>query len=130
MILFACLAPDNECVPSEDEPLRDDAIHASIFRRQTKATLKLADGGVLEFRFGPISDSGVNLRRLNPQGGRVLWERHCVSLGVMHSEYVHDVFVHIEGRTAKVISRGSSGTFVERLDLDSGRRLARSVRRF
>ena len=58
-----------------------------------------------------------------------MWEQHCAPLGVDHSKYKHEVVVHIEGRTAKVISRGSYGAFVERLDLDSGRRLARSVRK-
>ena len=121
---------DTEQIPGDTEVLSDQAIrvkHPDEF--QTKATLDLPDGGVLEFRYGPISDSGVHLRRYDRQGGCVLWERGCAPLGVLHSEYEHQVFVQIEGQTAKVISRGSYGTFVERLDLASGRSLARSVRK-
>src|SRR5262249_57069 len=96
---------------------------------QTKATLKLLDGGLLEFCYCPISDSGAEVRKIDPDGKTVLWQQHCPPLDVCHSEYRHEVFIHIEGRTARVISRGSSGRFVERLDLDSGRRPARSVRK-
>ena len=121
---------DNEVVPAEAEELRDQAIRVEVpDTREIKATLKLSDGGFLEFRYGPINDSGVELRRIAPDGKVVVWTQYCPSLGVAHSEYLHEVFVHIEGRTARVISRGSYGTFVERLDLDSGRRLARSVRK-
>jgi hypothetical protein len=122
--------PDNEPIPGEAEVLQDQAIRVADpdgFR--TKATLDLPDGGRLEFRYGPINDSGVQLRRLGRRGGDVLWEQECAPLGVGHSEYQHDVFVQVEGRTLKVISRGSQGTLFERLDLDSGRRLARSVRK-
>jgi hypothetical protein len=120
---------DNERVPKNGEELQDMAERVrdpDAF--QTKATLKIADGGHLVFRYGPISDSGVQLRRLDPEG-RTIWEQNCAPLGVGHSEYYHDVFAHIEGNTIKVISRGSYGTFVERLDLDSGKRIARSVRK-
>lgn len=120
---------DNERVPGETEELKDDAIRVKDPDNfGTKGSLNLPDGGLLEFRYGPINDSGVELRRLD-RGGNVLWEQGCVPLGVRHSKYRHDVFVQIEGLTVKVVSRGSYGTFVERLDLDSGNRLARSERR-
>jgi hypothetical protein len=61
----------------------------------TKATLKLSDGGVLEFRYSRISDSGVQLRRLDRQG-RIVWAQNCEGLGVMHSEYFQEVFVYLE----------------------------------
>jgi hypothetical protein len=92
----------------------------------TKATLKLADGGVLEFRYSPIGDTGVQLRRLNRQGS-ILWGQYCDGLGVMHSEYFQDVFVFVEGDTLRVVSWGSRGEFVERLALNSGKRLSRSI---
>jgi hypothetical protein len=124
------LMPEGERVPDDSEVLSDQAIRleeSDVF--QTAAVLTLADGGLLEFRYGPISDSGVHLRRLDRQDGGVVWEQRCPGLGVGHSEYEHRVVVQIEGRTARVISRGSYGAFVERLDLDSGKRLARSVRK-
>jgi hypothetical protein len=91
----------------------------------TKATLKLSDGGVLEFRYSRISDNGVQLRRLNRQGS-IVWAKNCEGLGVMHSEYFQEVFVYLEGDTLRVVSWGSSGKFVERLALNSGKRLSRS----
>lgn len=91
-----------------------------------KATLKLSDGGVLEFRYSLISDSGVQLRRLNRQGS-IVWTQNCTGLGVMHSEYYQDVFVYAEGDTLRVVSWGSRGKFVERLALNSGKSLSRSI---
>jgi hypothetical protein len=121
---------DNEVVPGEADELRDQAVRVEVpDTREIIATLRLGDGGLLEFRYGPINDSGVKLRRIAPDGKVVVWTQYCPPLGVAHSEYLHEVFVHIEGRTARVISRGSYGTFAERLELDSGTRVARSVRK-
>lgn len=92
----------------------------------TKATLKLSDGGVLEFRYSRISDNGVQLRRLNRQGS-IVWAKNCEGLGVMHSEYFQEVFVYVEGETLRVVSWGSSGKFVDQLALNSGKRLSRSI---
>jgi hypothetical protein len=123
-------ATDGEQIPGDTEVLSDRAIRVNDPNDvHTKATLDLPDGGLLEFRYCTIADSGVHLRRYDRQGGCVLWERECARLGVLHSEYEHQVVIQIEGQTAKVTSRGSSGTFVERLDLASGRSLARSVRK-
>jgi hypothetical protein len=119
--------PDTERIPGEAEVLQDQAIRVDD-RFGTKATLKLPDGGVLEFRYSPIADSGVDLRKLDQRDTSTRWEQQCPPLGVAHTEYEHDVFVQVEGETLRVISRGSQGTFAERLDLQSGRRLARSVR--
>jgi hypothetical protein len=83
----------------------------------------------LEFRYCATADSGVYLRRLDHEVGSVLWEQAIAPLGVGHSEYLHDVFVWVEGTTVKVVSRGYGGTFVERLDFESGRSLARSARK-
>jgi hypothetical protein len=120
---------DNERIPNDGEKLQDLAERVpdpDWFR--TKATLKIAGGGHLVFRYGRMSDSGVELQRLDARGG-TLWVQSCAPVGVCHSEYYHDVFAHVEGNTIKIISRGSYGTFVERIDLHSGRRIARSVRK-
>jgi hypothetical protein len=132
------LLPASEPIPAQNEELHDSAVRVpddsavrvpnpSIF--DLKGTLILPDGGLLEFRYCATADSGVDLRRLDHQDGNVLWEQAVAPLGVGHSEYQHEVFVWIEGTTLKVVSRGYGGTFVERLDLDSGKSLARSAKK-
>jgi hypothetical protein len=118
-----------ERIPDDAEVLSDEAVRVDDTPFITKASLALPGGGVLQFEYGPISDSGVKLRRLDLPGGVTVWEQACDCVGVDHSKYRHEVVVHLEGNTAKVISRGSYGAFVERLDLDTGRSLARSVRK-
>lgn len=120
----------NETIPKDVKELQDQAVRIRVNDPTSfydvKATLKLADGGTLEFYYDSISDSGVHLQRLNHQG-RTIWKQDCIGLGVLHSEYYHKAFVYIESNTVKVISTGSRGTFVERLDLSSGRRISRSI---
>jgi hypothetical protein len=107
--------------------LVEDVIIPGVTDRISEGgTLRLSDGGFLGFRYSPISDSGVKLQRLNRQGG-IVWEQYCDGLGVMHSEYYQDVFVYVEGDTLRVVSWGSRGKFVERLALNSGKRLSRSI---
>jgi hypothetical protein len=116
----------NERLPNETEVLSDEAVRvAELDGRQTKATLLLPDGGLLEFQYRRFSDSGVKARRLDRPGGNVVWQQECDSVGVCHSEYYHEVAVHIEGRTVRIVSRGSYGAFVERLDIESGTSLVR-----
>jgi outer membrane protein assembly factor BamB len=87
---------------------------------------RLPGGDVVAFLHGRISDSGVEVVRFHPVTGRVVWRARCAPLGVGHSEYSHRVAVAVEGERARVTSRGSSGTFVEVLDLRSGRQLRRT----
>lgn len=122
------LVRDNERIPDENEELKD------LAKRQpdrggfeTKGTLNLVDGGILEFRYCPTSDSGVEIQRLD-KNGRLIWEQYCRGFWGNKSIYRHAVYVLIEEGTIQVISRGDNGTFVERLGMRSGRRLARSVR--
>jgi outer membrane protein assembly factor BamB len=93
--------------------------------------LALAGGDLLAFLYGEFSDSGVQVVRLDPGTGRAVWQSFCEPLGVPHSAYRHQATVALEGSTVKVISRGTRGTFVERLDLRSGERVGRThVRRW
>jgi outer membrane protein assembly factor BamB len=86
------------------------------------------DGGdVVAFSYGPISDSGVRLTRLNAATGKVVWRAHCAPLGVPHSRYWHAAAVMVEGRQLRVTSWGASGTFAEVLDLRTGKQLKRTV---
>jgi outer membrane protein assembly factor BamB len=91
-----------------------------------------AEGGVVEvggdlvaFLYCGIADSGVQVVRLNAATGKVAWRAQCDHLGVEHSKYRHEAAVVVEGDRLRVTSVGSSGTFVEVLDLRSGKQLQR-----
>jgi outer membrane protein assembly factor BamB len=86
---------------------------------------ELPSGDLLAFLFGCISDSGVQVIRLNPTTGKAAWQVRCAPLGVTHSEYEHGAEVKVKGQRVKVTSRGSDGRFVEVLDLKSGQQLKR-----
>jgi outer membrane protein assembly factor BamB len=73
------------------------------------------------------ADSGVQLVRFNAATGKVVWRARCEPLGVDHSKYRHNATVAIEGERLRVTSKGSFGTFVELLDLKTGKRLGRTV---
>jgi hypothetical protein len=86
---------------------------------------ELGDGQVLAFLYGRISDSGVRVIRLDPTNGREVWQVRCDGLGVAHSIYRHEATLTVEPGRVKVTSRASGGTFVEVLDLGSGRQVSR-----
>lgn len=71
-------AAADELMPKATEELHDEATRVEdpdgFFG--IKGTLKLADGGVLDFRYSEISDSGVQIQRLNRQGG-IVWSQEC-----------------------------------------------------
>jgi hypothetical protein len=90
----------------------------------------LPGGGVLAFLYGRTSDSGVHLLRLDPVAGRVGWQAfsacfHPRRVLAPGSPYAHRVTVAVEGDRVRVTSRGSHGTFLEVLDLATGRQLSR-----
>jgi outer membrane protein assembly factor BamB len=90
--------------------------------------IDLPDGDVIAFRFGRISDSGVSLIRFDPVSGKEKWRHNCGPLRVGHSAYSHTATVALEGEKLRVTSVGSYGTFVETLDLKTGRQLRRTRR--
>lgn len=103
---------------------------ASFDRRQWIAggdLLSLPDGQVLALLYCQIADSGVQVVRLDPATGKRVWAASCKGLGVTHSEYHHEATVSVEGDRVKVTSKGSSGTFVETLDLGSGKQVKRET---
>lgn len=80
----------------------------------------LASGDLVVYYFGPISNSGVKLQRIEPLRGTVRWAAVCEPLGgVMHSEYYHCVYVKELGQELLVVSQGRR-YFVELLDLATG----------
>jgi hypothetical protein len=88
--------------------------------------LKLPGGDVVAYRYGRICDSGVGLMRLDPCKGRTRFNAYCERLGVGHSANSHTATVTVEKGALKVVSRGSSGTFVEILEMDTGKRISRT----
>jgi outer membrane protein assembly factor BamB len=88
--------------------------------------VELPDGDVVAFRYGCISDSGVDVVRIEPSGGKAVWQAYCDRLGVGHSKYFHEANVVVKGGKVQVTSRASGGTFIEELDLRSGKRLSRA----
>jgi hypothetical protein len=85
-------------------------------------------GDLLAYLYCRISDDGVQVLRLDPVGGRLVWQASCACLGVEHSQYEQRAEVEVVGGQVKVTSRGASGTFVELLDLETGRQLGRGQR--
>jgi hypothetical protein len=82
-------------------------------------------GDLLIWSWGRISDSGVELLRLRPDDGQVVFRTHAEALGVGHSKYAHEAHVRIRGTKLDVVSVGSYGTFVEVRSLAKGTQLAR-----
>lgn len=77
-----------------------------------------------------ISNSGVQLLRVGPAGGKRRWEAYCNALSdVSHSEYNHAANVEWCGDRLRVVSVGSAGSFVEWLDGQTGKQLRRREER-
>jgi outer membrane protein assembly factor BamB len=89
--------------------------------------VSLPGGDLVAFLYGQISDSGVQVMRIDPSNGKVAWLRYCSGLRVLHYKYKHQATVTLEEGQVKVNSVGSYGTFVEYLDLGTGRQLKRNV---
>jgi hypothetical protein len=87
--------------------------------------LRLPNGDILVYQYHGISDSGVELTRLDTDKGKKKWMTFCRELGVPHSKYLHDVSVTLEEQRLKVTSRGSFGDFVELIDPQTGKQLQR-----
>jgi outer membrane protein assembly factor BamB len=114
------LSPDGKVLWSKDFPSREWIAGGAL--------LKLPDGTFLAHLFGQISDSGVQLIRIDPAEGKVLWRTRCDPLLVKHSAYSHSATATLKARLIVVRSVGSSGVFTETLDLDTGKQLKRDVR--
>src|SRR5678815_804470 len=78
----------------------------------------------LYIRYGPISDSGVELERT--RGAVVAWRVHVRPLGGEHSKYRHDVRIRIDDGKIYVTSVGAQQIFEVR-DLKTGAFISREV---
>jgi outer membrane protein assembly factor BamB len=111
----------------------DAAGHALWRRAGLRDTFVAADqivalpgGDMIVANYGAISDSGVDLVRLHPDGS-LAWHACTFALGVPHSKYSHLAYVEPRGDALFVVSQGASGAFLERLSLASGARELRCV---
>jgi hypothetical protein len=83
--------------------------------------LRIMGGELIASLCGRISDSGVQVARIDRNHGTLVWATDCQGLRVEHSEYHHETKLKlIDGRFIEVLSKGSKGCFVEVLDLSSG----------
>jgi hypothetical protein len=100
------------------------------FRREESCPggqlVPIVGGDLLASQFGCISDSGVQLMRLDPDGGKVVWQTQCPGLRVSHSKYQHNAMLAVEKDHVKVTSHGSAGSFEEILGLRYGDRRKRT----
>jgi outer membrane protein assembly factor BamB len=92
------------------------------------------DGGLVgvgedlvAFLYCRFADSGVRLVRFNSATGKVAWRARCEWLGVDHSHYRHEASVTLMGDRLRVKSQGSAGTFVEELDVRTGKQVSRTL---
>lgn len=81
--------------------------------------LELPGGDLLAHNFGRISDSGVELVRLGPQGEQ-RWRTTVAPAGVSHSKYRHVAHVLVRGDELVVVSQGSYASFLEVVDAGTG----------
>ncbi|MBI3269841.1 MAG: PQQ-binding-like beta-propeller repeat protein [Planctomycetes bacterium] len=72
-----------------------------------------------------IADSGVQVVRFRTGKGDVAWRAKCQELGVSHSKYWHRARLELRGERLFVISQAAGVSFVETLDLATGKQLAR-----
>jgi outer membrane protein assembly factor BamB len=86
------------------------------------AFVDLDGGDVVIANYGAIDDSGVDVFRLAPQTGHVVWHARVPSLGVGHSEYMQMVYARARGSDLFVISQAAGGWILERLALATGAR--------
>src|SRR5688572_17272236 len=63
----------------------------------------------LDFRYGPIRDSGVELELT--VGDKIVWREYVEPLYVSHSKYNHKVFVRVEDGKIYVTSVGARRIF-------------------
>jgi hypothetical protein len=76
---------------------------------------------LLFYLYGRICDSGVQVLRVDVKNGASVWQTACRGLLVGHSEYHHQAgIVSVDGKFLQVLSKGSSGSFLEALYLPSG----------
>lgn len=124
---FALFAP---LAPSADKPIEETWFEFidGTGARAEYIDLNLKTHDRLFIRYGPMSDSGVELERVID--GKVLWRKHVEPLGVEHSKYRHEVHVSIDRLTPDTIRVTSIGKSIiyEARALSDGRKISREIK--
>jgi hypothetical protein len=89
--------------------------------------LELPGGDLISYLYDRNSDSGVQVMRLDPAKGKLVWAATCAPLAVSYSTYRHEATAAVDAGQIRIVSRGPNGTFVETLDLSTGRQLQRTT---
>ena len=79
----------------------------------------LPGGDLVVATYCAISDDGVELQRMGPDGS-ARWHVTVPGLGVGHSEYLQRVYLEVRGPALFAVSQASGGHFIEQLDLATG----------
>jgi hypothetical protein len=100
--------------------------------------IRLADGDWLVYSYNYISDSGVQVYRMDPRMGKRRWRALCKGLGQAHDKFSQNVEANVlanGGREVQITSRttggwgGEGNSFEERLDAATGKQIERKVSR-
>lgn len=113
-----------------DDPVKD-GLPARPHWLDAERAVRLSDGDWLVYRYGSHSDSGVQIIRADAVMTKVRWQTECKPLGVAHSKYYHRGEVEIKNNEAIVTSianHGNGGSFVEKLDLATGKQVSRTTK--
>jgi hypothetical protein len=122
LVLFPVVQTKSEDQPKEGLPERPHWLDA-------EKAVRLPGGDWLVYRYGTMSDSGVQVIRADAVMTKVRWQVECKPLGVAHSKYYHRADVEIKNNQALVTSianHGHGGSFEEKLDLATGKQAART----
>jgi outer membrane protein assembly factor BamB len=80
----------------------------------------LPGGDVIVANYGMIADSGVDVMRLRPSDGTIVWHANVHGLGVAHSKYRQLVYLELRGDDLYVVSQASGGGYFEKLGIADG----------
>jgi len=87
--------------------------------------LLLPDGDLLVFKYDQLLNHGVQVTRIRPTGEQV-WQCDCDPLSFFSRRYLQEVKAKITNeKYLQVMSKGSNGSFVVLMDLQTGERLRR-----
>lgn len=130
-ILLYCLLALIPGIPTHLDDRPRDGLPARPHWLNAERAVRLPDGDWLVYRYGTISDSGVQVIRTDAVMTKVRWQTECKPLGVSHSKYYHRGEVEIKNNEAIVTSianHGQGHSFVETLDLATGKKVSRTTK--
>ena len=131
MILLSCVVLISPTMTAHRDEQPKDGLPARPHWLNAERAVRLPDGDWLVYRYGTISDSGVQVIRADAVMTKVRWQAECQPLGVAHSKYYHRAEVEIKNNEAIVNSiagNGQGGKFEEKLDLTTGKRISRTTK--